>query len=144
MADDLTKLDAPALRAFIDGDLTQFLDDIVAMRQPGQTPAAMYDLAAQPHPLSIGQLDADGDTGGKNVTANLIKAAGAIDTVLNKHETAFQDIKSELDNVITTMLKTRGDNLAKVDSQKFLTAISGYDSDIGGSGGTTPSDTTTP
>ncbi|MFD8810917.1 type VII secretion system-associated protein [Streptomyces sp. NPDC059627] len=129
---DLTKLDAQALQAFIDNDVTTFYNDIVALRRAGQTPPALFDVANEPKPLLLGQMNTDGDTGGDNVLKNAIAAATAIDKVLNSHQSGFQDLRTELENVITTMLKTQGDNLADVDAQKFLSAIDGYVSDMGG------------
>jgi hypothetical protein len=143
---DLTKLDAAGLQAFIDGDLTTFYQDILALRSAGQNPPSLYDTAASPAPLTLGQMNGDTDTGGKGVVANAQTAAGAIDAVLNKHQTAFADLKIELNDVITTMLQTQDDSLTSIDGQKFLSAIDGYDGDIGGGGTTTttvPTTTTT-
>jgi hypothetical protein len=137
-APDLTALDAPALTAFINNEVAPFQLQIVDLRTTHGEVLSLYDLAAAPEPLLIGQMATDGDTSGKDVVSHLVSAAKAIDGVLNKHQTAFADLKLELENVITTMLKTQGDNLTKVDGQKFLTAIAGYNGDIsGGSSSTT-------
>ncbi|MGW3290753.1 type VII secretion system-associated protein [Streptomyces sp. NPDC001002] len=134
---DLTKLDAHALQAFIDGDVTPFYNDIVALRAPGQTPPALFDIGTQPKPLLLGQMNGDNDTSGATVLKNLVTTANAIDKVLNNHQSAFDDLRTELENVIKTMLKTQSDNLGNVDGEKFLTAIGGYVSDIGGGGNNT-------
>ncbi|MER7183287.1 type VII secretion system-associated protein [Streptomyces hyaluromycini] len=138
---DLTKLDAQGLQAFIDKDVTGFYNDIVALRRPGQTPPALFDVGNEPKPLLLGQMNSDGDTGGDTVLKNARTAATAIDKVLNNHQSGFQDLRTELENVITTMLKTQGDNLADVDAQKFLSAIDGYVSDMGGGSNSTTTKT---
>lgn len=129
---DLTKLDAPALRAFIDEDVHKFKTDIVTLRTTDGERKSLYDLATTTLPLVIGPMSEDGDSGGKNVVTNIVTAAKAIDGVLNRHSTAIDDLERNLRNVITTMLKTQGDNLAAVDGQKFLTAIADYSGDMGG------------
>ncbi|WP_329133373.1 type VII secretion system-associated protein [Streptomyces sp. NBC_01476] len=139
---DLTKLDADALHAFINNDVTTFINDLVAIRKAGQTPPALYDYSTSPHPVVMGQMGGDDATGGKAVIANAQAAAKAIDQVFNKHKSAMDDLKRELENVITTMLKTQGDSLATVDGQKFLTAIKDYDFDLSGSSQQGPPATT--
>ncbi|MYS21404.1 hypothetical protein GA0115240_13002 [Streptomyces sp. DvalAA-14] len=139
---DLTKLDSQALQAFIDNDVTTFINDIVALRAAGQNPPALYDVSASPHPVLMGQMGGDDSTGGKTVIANAQAAAKAIDQVLNKHNTAMNDLKRELETVITTMLKTQGDSLADIDGQKFLTAIKDYDSTLSGGSQQGPPNTT--
>ncbi|MEU3186702.1 type VII secretion system-associated protein [Streptomyces sp. NPDC006923] len=129
---DLTKLDAPALRAFIDEDVHKFKTDIVTLRTTSEDRKSLYDLATTTLPLVIGPMSEDGDSGGKNVVTNIVTAAKAIDGVLNRHSTAIDDLERNLRNVVTTMLKTQGDNLAAVDGQKFLTAIADYNGDMGG------------
>ncbi|HEY5834687.1 type VII secretion system-associated protein [Streptomyces sp.] len=134
---DLTALDAPALTAFINNEVAPFQLQIVDLRTSHGEILSLYDLAGTPQPLLIGQMATDGDTSGKDVVAHLVAAAKAIDTVLNKHQTAFSDLKRELEEVIRTMLKTQGDSLAEVEGQKFLTAIGDYNTDIGGSSSST-------
>jgi Mg-chelatase subunit ChlI len=138
MADNLTKLDAPALRAFIDHDVHQFRTDITTVRTTTPEVQSLYDVGAMPKPLAIGALAEDTDVGGKNLVDRVVKAAKAIDAVFNKHATAFDDLERNLNNVITTMLKTQGENLSAVDGQKFLTAIGDYDGDMGGSSSSQP------
>ncbi|MFE8950247.1 type VII secretion system-associated protein [Streptomyces sp. NPDC007856] len=141
MADaSLTKLDATALQAFIDTDLSHFLTDIEHLRAPGQTPLALYDVG-NGHPLVLGNLEGDDNTGGKNLVTNTKTAATAIDAVLNKHKTAFTNLKSELHTIITTMLKTKDQNLQSIEAQKFLKGISGYEKSVddGGTSGNLPS-----
>ncbi|MBV2354907.1 type VII secretion system-associated protein [Streptomyces sp. J2-1] len=133
---DLTALDATALQAFMDNDVDRFIDDIVQMRKAGQTPPALYDLQASPHPVQLGQMSGDDNTGGASVVANAKAAAKAIDQVLNHHHEAFTDLRRELGNVITTMLKTQGESLSGIDGQKFLTAIKDYDFEMNGGSGT--------
>ncbi|MFM9498994.1 type VII secretion system-associated protein [Streptomyces galilaeus] len=129
---DLTKLDAPALQSFIDNDVHQFKTDIVTLRTSRAGTKSLYDMANSTTPLAIGGLAGDADTGGKNVIGNTVNAAKAIDAVLNRHAAALDDLERNLQNVITTMLKTQGSNLEQVDGEKFLTAIGDYDSDLAG------------
>lgn len=132
---DLTKLDAPALQSFIDNDVRQFKADITALRTTSGDRKSLYDLSTDTAPLALGPMAGDADSGGKNVNSNVVAAAKAIDGVLNKHSTAVDDLERNLQNVITTMLKTQGQNLAEVDGQKFLTAIGDYSGDLGGGQG---------
>ncbi|MFG2631466.1 type VII secretion system-associated protein [Streptomyces sp. NPDC048473] len=129
---DLTKLDAPALQAFVDEDVHKFKTDIVTLRTTNEGRKSLYDLAATSLPLLIGPMSEDGDSGGKNVVSNTVTAAKNIDVVLNRHSTAIDDLERNLRDVITTMLKTQSDNLADVDGQKFLTAIADYSGDMAG------------
>ncbi|MFJ5266790.1 type VII secretion system-associated protein [Streptomyces sp. NPDC088387] len=132
---NLTKLDAAGLQAFIDGDLVPFLNRLKELRAPGQTPPSLFDVSTMPRPLLLGNMNSDSDTGGDNVVKNAKTAATAIDTVLNKHVSAFQDLELELRNVITTMLNTQNTSLTDIDGQKFLSAIDDYMFDLDGSGG---------
>jgi hypothetical protein len=132
---DLTKLDSKALQDFIDNDVEHFIDDIVSLRKAGQNPPALYDLSSSPTPVKLGQMSGDDHTGGAAVVKNAQAAAKAIDQVLNHHHEAFTDLKRELTNVITTMLKTQGESLSSVDGQKFLTAIKDYDFDMNSGSG---------
>lgn len=141
---DLTKLDSQALQAFIDNDVTAFINDIVALRAAGQTPPALFDLSSSPHPVLMGQMGGDDNTGGKSVITNAQSAAKAIDQVLKTHKESFDDLKTELQDVITTMLKTQGESLASIDGQKFLTAIKNYDFDMSGGSSTTQQPPSTP
>jgi hypothetical protein len=129
---DLTKLDAHALQSFIDNDVRQFKTDIVTLRTSQPALKSLYDISNSTAPLAIGALTGDTDTGGKSVTGNTTTAARAIDTVLNRHAVALDDLERNLQNVITTMLKTQGSNLEQVDGEKFLTAIGTYDGDMSG------------
>jgi hypothetical protein len=52
--------------------------------------------------------------------------------VLRTHKESFEELKKELQNVITTMLKTQGDTLATIDGQKFVDALADYDFDMNG------------
>lgn len=130
---NLTKLDAPALQAFIDEDVHQFKTDITTLRTSHGDRKSLYDISNSTQPLALGPMAGDGDSGGQNVIKNLVTASGAIDAVLNKHSTAIDDLERNLQDVIVTMLKTQGDNLVDIDGQKFLTAIGDYSGDMGGS-----------
>ncbi|GGS69715.1 type VII secretion system-associated protein [Streptomyces griseoviridis] len=144
---DLTKLDAPALRSFIDEEVQPFKDDIVRLR--GSSPEqgqSLYDMSnASAGPFAIGPMGSDSDTAGKNLVAHTTQAASAIDTVLNRHSTAFDQLKGNLLEVIDSMLKTQGETLQQVEGQKFLTAIREYDGAMTGeqSTGLSSSPTTT-
>ncbi|MGW5352700.1 type VII secretion system-associated protein [Streptomyces sp. NPDC004031] len=129
---DLTKLDAKALQDFIDDDVSAFITDIANLRKAGQKPPALFDLGSSPTPVTMGQMGGDDTTGGKNVVSNAQNAAQAIDKVLRTHKESFEELKKELQKVITTMLKTQGDTLATLDGQKFVDALSGYDFDMNG------------
>jgi hypothetical protein len=129
---DLTKLDAKALQDFIDDDVTAFINDIVSLRKAGQTPPALFDLGNSPTPVAMGQMGGDDATGGKSVISNAQNAAQAIDKVLRTHKESFEELKKELQNVITTMLKTQGDTLVTIDGQKFVDALADYDFDMNG------------
>lgn len=131
---DLTKLNAPVLQSFIDNDVAQFRNDIVALRTSNDSRRSLYDTANASDVFALGNLAGDSDTAGKNVVSNTVAAAKAIDAVLNRHSTAFVDLDRNLRDVITTMLKTQGKSLQDVDGQKFLTAIKDYDGDMYGSG----------
>ncbi|MFB7502327.1 type VII secretion system-associated protein [Streptomyces broussonetiae] len=136
---DLTRLDAPALQTFIDTDVSHFIDDITHVRAPGQTPLSLYDVgSSSSHPLHLGNLEGDDNTGGKSVVTNMKTAATAIDNVFNKHVTAFTALRGELQDVIKDLLKAHGENLTSIQAQKFLTAIDGYEAGIGDTGGLNP------
>ncbi|GAA2339922.1 type VII secretion system-associated protein [Streptomyces kunmingensis] len=135
MAEDLTKLDPATLRAFIDNDVNGFHGDLVTVRTTTPDVQSLYDLGGSPTPLLIGQMGGDGDSGGKSVIGNLSNAAKAVDAVLNKHVTAFDDLERNLNEVLSSMKKAQEENLAAVDGQKFLTAIGDYTGDMGGTGG---------
>ncbi|MEU0949408.1 type VII secretion system-associated protein [Streptomyces canus] len=142
MPDDLTALDPTALTSFADNDVHGFHTDLVTLRTSTPDVKSLYDIGNSTQPLVIGQMAGDSDSGGKNVVSNVIKSAGAIDAVLNKHVTAFADLQRNLEDVVSTMTKAQQDNLSEVDGQKFLTAIAAYGGDIGGSGSSLSSTST--
>ncbi|MEU1268592.1 type VII secretion system-associated protein [Streptomyces sp. NPDC005799] len=129
---NLDQLDYPALQNFIDTDVSGFLRDLDTMRSPDAHPTALYDVQNKAQPLTIGPMENDDETGGKSIVENAKKAAGAIDNVFRSHKEAFTKIQTELGNVIKNMKDAEAKNLSAVESQKFMTEISGYVSLIGG------------
>ncbi|WP_331728264.1 type VII secretion system-associated protein [Streptomyces sp. NBC_01176] len=139
---DLTKLDAPSLRTFAETDVREAGDEIARLRTSDQEGQSLYDISNAPNgPFFIGPMAGDSDTAGKSLVSHTIQSAKAIDSVLNRHLTAFRDLRRQLDDVVDTMLKTQGETLQQVDGQKFLSAIRGYDADM--SGGTYSSSSST-
>ncbi|MEU9336717.1 type VII secretion system-associated protein [Streptomyces sp. NPDC048290] len=133
---NLTELNAANLQAFIDSELVAFYKRLVQLRAPGQTPPSLFDVSSMPKPLVLGQMNGDSDTGGEGVLSNAVTAAGAIDKVLNKHQSALRDLELELRDVIKKFLKTQDDNLVNVEAQKFMSAIDDYVGQMdGGTGG---------
>ncbi|MFE9356511.1 type VII secretion system-associated protein [Streptomyces olivaceoviridis] len=132
----LDQLDFAALQNFIDTDVSGFLRVIDNMRSADAHPTSLYDVSKKPQVLTIGPMAGDDQTGGKNICDNAKKAATAIDEVLNRHKAGFTKLQADLRNVITTMKDAQQHNLSQVESQKFMKAISDYQTAIGGGSGT--------
>ncbi|MET8566296.1 type VII secretion system-associated protein [Streptomyces flaveolus] len=133
---DLTKLDAPALRAFVDEEVQPFKDDILRMRASSPDAQSLYDIAhTSPGPFAIGAMSGDGDTAGKDLVTHTTQAASAIDEVLNRHSNAFDDLKANLLETISSLLSTQKQTLEMVEGQKFLTALRDYDGAMTGQQG---------
>ncbi|MBG7700135.1 MULTISPECIES: type VII secretion system-associated protein [Streptomyces] len=132
----LDQLDFAALQSFIDTDVSGFLRKLDDIRSPDAHPTSLYDVSKKPQILAIGPMAGDDQTGGKNICANAQKAATAIDTVFSRHKAAFTKLQANLESVIKDMKQAQEHNLTEVKSQKFMHAISDYQTALGGGTGT--------
>lgn len=132
---NLDQLDYPALRDFIDTDISTFIEKLDAIRSKDAVPPSLYDVQSRSQVLAIGPMANDDETGGKSICDNAKKAATAIDEVFNHHKAAFTKLKDELLNVITTMKDAQEKNLTQIKSAKFMDAIGDYQTALGGGTG---------
>ncbi|MFQ6144472.1 type VII secretion system-associated protein [Streptomyces seoulensis] len=134
MRSDLTKLDAPALLNFVNVDLAGFRDSVKqAHTVDGPDYPKPFTLANDAAgTLRIGRMASDDATAGKDLVGAIQKAASGIDTVLNKHVTAFTHLMDSITQSVHDMLSTQGKSLEQIDGQQLLTALSPYTTDMGG------------
>ncbi|WP_416964404.1 type VII secretion system-associated protein [Streptomyces sp. Agncl-13] len=143
---DLTHLDATALKNFKNTDVADFISDLLEIRK--DNPAGVRSLknliaetgagSAQglAKILRIGLMnggDSSDPVGGGTLVEALKTQATALDKILTGQKTLFDDIDDALDETITTLLKTQGDSLDKIDGEKLLDIFDTVDGDMSGS-----------
>ncbi|MFF2328595.1 MULTISPECIES: type VII secretion system-associated protein [unclassified Streptomyces] len=128
----LEQLDFSALQNFTDTDVNGFLAAIDEIRSPTASPVSLYEVRNRNQVLGIGPLAGDSETGGKDICDRAKSVAGEIDDIFNHHKDALTKLQAELHNVIKDMKKAQEQNLTQVESQKFMTAVTGYQSALGG------------
>ncbi|WP_019065059.1 type VII secretion system-associated protein [Streptomyces prunicolor] len=146
---DLTHLDATALKNFKNTDVADFITDLVNIRKDNAGVRSLKNLIAETGAgsaqglakiLRIGLMnggDSSDPVGGSTLVEALKTQATALDKILTDQKTLFGDIDEALDETITTLLKTQGDSLDKIDGEKLLDIFDTVDGDMGGSDSTT-------
>ncbi|MEU6537084.1 type VII secretion system-associated protein [Streptomyces sp. NPDC047000] len=145
---DLTHLDAKTLKAFVDHDVADFIQDAKDIRKDtkgGSVPAlrtlvsdSLTGHSGEDPFLAVGLL--------KNLKAGLPKQVAAcatsIDNTLKAQITLGTDIQDVLGVTITTLLDTQDGSLVSIDGQKLIDLVAPLDDDLSGgstseSGGST-------
>jgi hypothetical protein len=145
---DLTHLDATGLQSFLDGDVAEFIKDLKNIRldDNNQVQALKSILdgrntadTLQENPvLAIGLMTGDDTVHGKTLVDKVKTAAQSIDDVFVAQGTLFKDVDRDLQETITSLLKTQGSSLASIDGEKILDIFSDVNSDLSDTGGTQP------
>ncbi|MFD3993250.1 type VII secretion system-associated protein [Streptomyces sp. NPDC058583] len=139
----LTKLDTPAIQAFINGPLTEFLNAIVELGKDSGTTLSPRNIArgytnpdtfSLTKPLAIGLMAGDDTVHGSTLNSSTLKFTQSIDTMLQNMTNLSQEIKDTLLKMIDEFLKKQGGTLDDIKAQEFLNTIK--------SSGSTPNDPT--
>ncbi|MGW0832707.1 type VII secretion system-associated protein [Streptomyces prunicolor] len=142
---DLTHLDSTALKNFKDHDVADFISNLLEIRQDKAGVRSLKNLIAETGAgsaqglakiLRIGLMnggDSSDPVGGGTLVEALKTQATALDKILTGQKTLFDDIDDALEETITTLLKTQGDSLDKIDGEKLLDIFDTVDGDMSGS-----------
>ncbi|GGQ79324.1 type VII secretion system-associated protein [Streptomyces flaveolus] len=126
----LTTLDSAALRKFIEGPLTEFINDLVKVRSDDGNTLAVRSVAhgyTQPDtfyltkPLALGYMGADDTVHGNTFNSKTLSFAEALDGILQaQSDSVLPHIKDGLQKVITEFMKQQGGNLESIKASDFL------------------------
>ncbi|MEU6483638.1 type VII secretion system-associated protein [Streptomyces sp. NPDC046887] len=142
-------LDKAWLQNFLDVDVAGFIAELDKITKDGVGPtgedvpalANIGEGGARPDfvkpgaelPLTIGIMkDNDKEVSGKNLQDSVKKMITNIKTILEEQKTLFGDIDDNLRTSIEKLFKTQGDNLAKIEGDKFLDIFEDVDETLGG------------
>lgn len=141
---DLTHLDSTALKNFKKNDVADFISDLLEIRKDKSGVRSLKNLIAETGAgsaqglakiLRIGLMnggDSSDPVGGSTLVEALKTQATGLDKILTGQKTLFDDIDDALDETITTLLKTQGDNLDSIDGEKLLDIFDTVDGDMSG------------
>ncbi|MFZ3468001.1 type VII secretion system-associated protein [Streptomyces sp. 4.24] len=128
----LTKLDTPAVNAFVNGPLTEFLTAIEDLGKDSGSALSPRNIArgytnpdtfSLQKPLGMG-LMAGGDTvHGSTLNTTTLKFTQSIDVMLQNMTNLSQEIKDTLLKMVEEFLKKQGTTLDDIKAQEFLNTI---------------------
>ncbi|MFI0977476.1 type VII secretion system-associated protein [Streptomyces sp. NPDC021093] len=142
---DLSHLDIPTLRKFIDNDIESIITLLKALdedsNQDGYRITALKYLGPQmanlevglsSHTLQLGKLGAEKATpiDASPLVAYLKGSSTEQGTVIKNQLKLFQDIKRNMNAVLEKMKKNQADSLTKIKSQEFLNDLRDVDGDL--------------
>ncbi|MFE4654278.1 type VII secretion system-associated protein [Streptomyces sp. NPDC056707] len=125
----LTQLDSPAVKAFINGPLTEFLNDLRAiMTDEGDVPSVSGIAGGRStastiylnKPLALGYIGGDDTVHGATFSKAVLSFAKSADDVLQHQDTVFKKIENAMMETIDKFLKQQGDNLQGIKAADFL------------------------
>ncbi|MER5872395.1 type VII secretion system-associated protein [Streptomyces sp. NPDC002044] len=141
-------LDKTWLENFLNHDIAEFIAEIKKIMGDGTgsdntvIPALEALLPTGSHgdwalpgaqlPITIGGMAKDSATNGQHITQAVVELIGAVTTILDNQKLLFDDIDDNLRTSIETLFKAQGDNLAKIEGDKFLDIFSDVDESLGG------------
>lgn len=141
-------LDKAWLENFLNHDIAEFIAEIKKIMGDGAGPDGAvvpaldallptgahgdWALPGAELPLTIGGMAKDSVTNGQHIKDAVVELIGAVTTILEDQKLLFDDIDDNLRTSIETLFKTQGDNLAKIDGDKFLDIFSDVDESLGG------------
>ncbi|MCX4536926.1 type VII secretion system-associated protein [Streptomyces sp. NBC_00841] len=128
----LTKLDTPAINAFINGPLTEFLAVIEELGKDSGTALSPRNIArgytnpdtfSLTKPLAIGLMSGGDTVHGSTLNSTTLKFTQSIDTMLQNMTNLSQEIKDTLLKMVEEFLKKQGGTLDDIKAQEFLNTI---------------------
>jgi hypothetical protein len=144
-------MDKAGLQAFIDNDVKPFLKEIEKLSDEdsfgpsvwhilGKKDYANTDLLGLELPLSVGLMTGDsakglGDVKAGPLSDQITKLAEGIITILETHKELFEEVIDALETTMEKLLKQQGDNLTKIDGEKFVDIFEDVDEILSGSSG---------
>ncbi|MDX3850297.1 type VII secretion system-associated protein [Streptomyces sp. AK02-01A] len=86
-------------------------------------------------PLTIGGMVKDGATNGQHLSTAVVKMITDVTAILDDQKILFDSIDENLQTTLEKLFKAQGENLEKIDGQKFLDIFSDVDDILGGNSG---------
>ncbi|WP_405389894.1 type VII secretion system-associated protein [Streptomyces sp. NBC_01102] len=144
-------LDKAWLQNFLDRDIGGFSEEIRKIQGDGLSADGGFvpalanllpegdlpdgTLAGAVLPLTIGGMTKDTVTNGQHLNKAVVAMITEVTGILDDQKILFESIEDSLETTIEKLFKTQGENLEKIEGQKFLDIFSDVDDVIGGSGG---------
>ncbi|MFB6781921.1 type VII secretion system-associated protein [Streptomyces sp. NPDC056352] len=128
----LTKLDTPAINAFINGPLAEFVAMLEELgKDSGGTPSPSRiargytnpDTFSLTKPLGLGLLVGGDTVHGGTLNTSTLKFAQSIDQILQSLTNLTQEIKDALLKMVDEFLKNQGSSMDDIKAQEFLNKI---------------------
>ncbi|MFJ3903990.1 type VII secretion system-associated protein [Streptomyces sp. NPDC090025] len=128
----LTKLDSPAIQAFINGPLAEFFATLEALGKDSGTDLSPRNIArgyTNPDnftlvkPLAIGIMTSSDNMHGQSLNGNTQVFTESIDKILTFIQNLSQEIEDTLLKMIEEFLKKQGGTLDDIKAQEFLNTI---------------------
>ncbi|MEU3185083.1 type VII secretion system-associated protein [Streptomyces sp. NPDC006923] len=85
-------------------------------------------------PLTIGGMVKDASTNGQHLSTAVVKMITDVTAILDDQKILFDSIDENLQTTLEKLFKTQGENLEKIDGEKFLDIFSDVDEILGGNG----------
>ncbi|MGW2013588.1 type VII secretion system-associated protein [Streptomyces sp. NPDC001927] len=129
---NLTKLDSPAIQAFINGPFAEFLATLEQLGKDSGTDLSPRNIArgytnpdnfSLVKPLAIGMMTTSDNMHGQSLNGNTQVFTESIDKILQFIQNLSQEIKDTLLKMIDEFLKKQGGTLDDIKAQEFLNTI---------------------
>lgn len=140
---DLTHLDAGTLQAFLNDQVANFRETLRKIRRDDEEGTALKSMldgittaeTIQQNPfLAIGRMATNQEVGGSGLVKIVQDQAGSIDGVLDFQQRLFDDIDSNVQETIDTLLHTQGSSLEAIEGADLLDVFGEVEDTLSGAG----------
>ncbi|MEV1046869.1 type VII secretion system-associated protein [Streptomyces sp. NPDC049916] len=130
---DFSQLDKASIQAFIDQDLSAFIDDIksVLTDEPsmldmssGVTTPENFGEVSAGMPISMGKIADDDYVSGESFASALATNIETVVSTLEGQQKTFEEIEEGLQQTIEELFKAQGDNLTSIEADDFTEVLS--------------------
>lgn len=142
---DFSRLDRASVQAFIDGDLSTFVEDLKQILEGDPSMRDMADgvttedtvgAVSAGKPIMMGLIDADDLTSGAGFADALASNIDTVVSVLMGQQETFEEIDEGLRTTFVELFNTQGDNLGSIEADTFTDVLSdsGFTGEAAGGG----------
>ncbi|HEY5833942.1 type VII secretion system-associated protein [Streptomyces sp.] len=138
------KLDKEGIRQFVENEVKPFLAEIVKMTKPDTFAPSLAQIIGKDQydnpdwfglvtPLAIGLMGAENGPGAP-LNKKVATSGESVVETLELHRELFTEIEQALEETVEKLFKAQGDNLEKVDGDKFMDFFTDVDDILADSG----------